>query len=82
MAPPFRRAPRQASKLENYCGFHWRDANFAALDPYSPTTGGQRGDRCRWTFGKHQYDWLPRQCLSLSECGRAAPENSEVHDSG
>ena len=45
---------------QNYYAWHWGDALFVVLDPYTYTQrkGGSKSDGWNWTLGQQQYDWF------------------------
>jgi hypothetical protein len=45
---------------QNYYAWHWGDALFVVLDPYTYTQrkGGNKSDGWNWTLGQQQYDWF------------------------
>jgi len=45
---------------QNYYAWHWGDALFVVLDPYTYTQrkGGNKSDGWNWTLGEQQYDWF------------------------
>jgi len=56
-----------AGLRQNYYAWHWGDALFVVLDPYTYTQskGGNKSDGWNWTLGEKQYNWL-RNILSGS----------------
>ena len=52
---------------QNYHAWHWGDALFVVLDPYTYTQrkGGNKSDGWNWTLGEQQYDWF-RQTIADS----------------
>ena len=53
---------------QNYHAWHWGDALFVVLDPYTYTQrkGGNKSDGWNWTLGQQQYNWF-RQTISDSK---------------
>ncbi|MFH2000088.1 MAG: metallophosphoesterase, partial [Planctomycetota bacterium] len=51
-----------AGWLENYYAWHWGDALFVVLDPFSYTKykpyGSKDAQAWNWTLGREQYEWL------------------------
>jgi len=47
---------------QNYYAWHWGDALFVVLDPYTYTQrkGGNKSDGWNWTLGEQQFDWFSR----------------------
>jgi predicted phosphodiesterase len=45
---------------QNYYAWHWGNALFVVLDPYTYTQskGGSKSDGWNWTLGEQQYNWL------------------------